>query len=974
MKRLFILFITVFLLAFSSESIQQVEAEILPSDDSSLDLYDESTFMNVVIFIRFQDETTYNAPYDLAYYDNLFNGVDTPSLRDYYLEVSYDQLTINSFIVTDNDAFIYYEDIYDRDYYEPFDAIDNPNGYSEVNRDNREHELLKRAIDFVDENNLVPDSLNLDVNNDGDIDSITFLVSGEANEWNDLFWPHKWELTNYYNYAQQTYKEDAPTINGLHAFLYTFELLGYTTEFDYQVSVPIIAHETFHLISAPDLYHYYRYDWIDPIGNWGLMDSIGDIPTHMLGYMKYQYGGWIESVNEITTSGTYRLHPLQDSPNNLYRIDTGYDNEYVYLEYRDQQGMYESATPDSGLIAYRVDVDYQDRGNVQGYYLNDNETVSEEVFVFRPGIEDLIPRITFSPEDLDFIDEDGSIDDAALSQYNLYDEMGIGTDFIMFHSDGTLMNISIRNVIESDGYITFDVVINNPQVSVVSEYTLGDIEDIHFVDAPETYYSITIDNIDTAVDVYYTLDGSYPTTEDFLYTGGEIEITATLNHLQAIVVEEHGTTIHSFEQEFDFVTNFETNHDNYGYNVHEYWLLQFNYLTNYSISFNDQFELSTQEDYINIHNETGVTQYSLETLKDTSLEYINNGLLFEFVTDSVKNNTYGFTGNLEIVTIFENIGYILNGEDVIYVEVFGTFFDEGLQLLGYGSDTAYVETETDMDLGNTGEYNLVYNVYNNQDELVGTISRTVIVVDTVSPVIELLGEEDLVLEVFSDFTDSGISFTDNYLASSPVTITGEVDMTTLGVYELFYTLYDDSGNESNTVSRTVHVVDTTSPTVFINAGIDTIIQNGVWVDRGINVQDNYTDSLTIDMISNTVDVRTPGVYSVMYRVSDSSENFTQVTRYVTVLSTNQEVDVECGIGITTYQQNDEFIPLTCMFNDVEGLIDVSRLDMNVIGTQEVYYQATIDGVVYEHKTYIFVIKRYMNTLDFDFERKRGEFV
>lgn len=74
---------------------------------------------NVVIFIKFADETSYNAPFDLSHYDDLFNAVGSMSLRDYYLEVSYGELEINSIIVANGTEILFYQDIYDRAYYHP---------------------------------------------------------------------------------------------------------------------------------------------------------------------------------------------------------------------------------------------------------------------------------------------------------------------------------------------------------------------------------------------------------------------------------------------------------------------------------------------------------------------------------------------------------------------------------------------------------------------------------------------------------------------------------------------------------------------------------------------------------------------------------------------------------------------------------------------------------------------------------------
>ena len=139
-------------------------------------------------------------------------------------------------------------------------------------------------------------------------------------------------------------------INGKYAYTYTFELLGNSTSYNMQVDVGVIAHETFHLISAPDLYHYYRYFNIQPVGHWGIMEGTTDVPSHMLGYMKEMYGNWIQSVDTITQSGSYTLYPLSESADNLYKIDLGYSNEYLYLEYRKATGLYESHLPGSGLL------------------------------------------------------------------------------------------------------------------------------------------------------------------------------------------------------------------------------------------------------------------------------------------------------------------------------------------------------------------------------------------------------------------------------------------------------------------------------------------------------------------------------------------------------------------------------------------------------------------------------------------------
>jgi len=331
------------------------ETPVHANSDENLQTYEDSVmvneldaFYNVVIMIRFSDEADYQPPYSYEQYDHFFNATDDISLKDYYLEVSYGQLEITSLVLEEEGELVFYTDLHERSYYQPHSS-ENPDGYANQNeRASREHALIKRAVEYVNDSNLIDPSIDLDINNDGMIDSLTFLVSGSADGWNELLWAHRWELYTLTG-------KNAPKINGARAFDYIFSLLDYYDSPSRPMHVGVIAHEMFHLLSAPDLYHYYADRWIRTVGPWDIMEQTNRTPSHMLGYMRETYGNWIEDVDEITESGTYTLEPIMNGADHLYRIDTGYSNEYVYLEYRVNSGSYESTLPSSGLIAYRVD-------------------------------------------------------------------------------------------------------------------------------------------------------------------------------------------------------------------------------------------------------------------------------------------------------------------------------------------------------------------------------------------------------------------------------------------------------------------------------------------------------------------------------------------------------------------------------------------------------------------------------------------
>jgi len=86
------------------------------------------------------------------------------------------------------------------------------------------------------------------------------------------------------------------------------------------------------------------------------------------------------------------------------------------------------------------------------------------------------------------------------------------------------------------------------------------------------------------------------------------------------------------------------------------------------------------------------------------------------------------------------------------------------------------------------------------------------IVDTTAPVITLLGDDTVTVEVGSPYTDAGATATDTYdgdVTSSIVT-QSNVDTAVVGVYEVAYNVSDASGNAAVEVTRTVNVEDALS--------------------------------------------------------------------------------------------------------------------------------------------------------------------
>lgn len=322
----------------------------------------EGNLNNLVVYIKFADQSDFAI--DTSLYLNMFNKSEEGynSMFNYYQMVSYGSLFLTStaYPVPEDNLVISYVDEHNRDYYRPYHAVTNPDGYSGSQRSDREFLLLKNAVEYIADE--VPEDLDLDYNNDGNVDNVCFIVKGGPGAWADLLWPHRWSL----------YGEDA-FINGKRVWDFNFQL---ETSLN-SSGVGVLCHEMYHSLGAPDLYHYSQ-DNFSPVGPWDVMEQNANPPQSMGAYMKHIYGGWIDDIPEITESGYYTLNSLQNSENHVFKIASPNHNwQYFVLEYRKKEGTFESQLPGSGLLVYRIDGSMEGEGNASG--------PPDEVYLYRKG-------------------------------------------------------------------------------------------------------------------------------------------------------------------------------------------------------------------------------------------------------------------------------------------------------------------------------------------------------------------------------------------------------------------------------------------------------------------------------------------------------------------------------------------------------------------------------------------------------------
>ncbi|MGE5340523.1 MAG: M6 family metalloprotease domain-containing protein [Candidatus Omnitrophota bacterium] len=321
----------------------------------------QGKFANIVIFVRFRGESEFKE--SLESYNAIFNDSRSGanSLRNYFYEASYGQLTLSTtFYPVTAGRIVSYQDSQAREYYQPYHPASNPIGYladrESGDRVKREQTLLKNAIESV--SSQIPRGLEVDANHDGLVDNICFIVSGGPSAGSALLWPHMWDL----------YSENI-LINGKRVCFYNLQLHDFFT----YGAVGVLAHEMGHSLGFPDLYRYYSAGV--PVGLWDPMAVNSDPPPHMSAYMKCRYGGWIDSIPEITASGRYTLNALTASSNNCYKISSpNSDDEYFILEYRKKSGVFETILPSEGLIIYRVNQ----------YMGGNGGGPPDEMYIYRP--------------------------------------------------------------------------------------------------------------------------------------------------------------------------------------------------------------------------------------------------------------------------------------------------------------------------------------------------------------------------------------------------------------------------------------------------------------------------------------------------------------------------------------------------------------------------------------------------------------
>ena len=320
-----------------------------------------------------------------------------------------------------------------------------------------------------------------------------------------------------------------------------------------------------------------------------------------------------------------------------------------------------------------------------------------------------------------------------------------------------------------------------------------------------------------------------------------------------------------------------------------------------------------------------------------------------YVVEYSATDSSGNIGtNSRTIEVVDTIAPVVTliGSSSINVECSTSYNDEGATADDGCDGVLSVTVGGDtVDVNTLGTYNIIYTATDSSGNI-GTNSRTVIVQDTIAPVVTLIGSSSINVEYNTSYTELGATALDDCDGSLSVTVGGDtVDANTLGTYNIIYTATDSSGN-IGTNSRTVIVADTIAPVVtLIGSSSINVECSTSYNEEGATATDNTDGTLSVTVGGDTVDANTLGTYTVTYSATDSSGNIGTNSRTVIVQDTIAPVVTRNGVGFITHERgtpyNDEGATAT---DDCDGVLPVTvggdTVDVNTLGFYNLTYSAT----------------------------------
>lgn len=279
----------------------------------------------ILILANFSDTSP---SYTQSNFNNMMNQNNyggTGSFKQYYMEVSYGALTVNTTVVG---------------------WVTLPHNHNYYGPDTRWAEFARDAVVAADP---LVDYSQFDNDGNGRVDGVAIYHQGKGQETTGNttdIWSHSFSLVGGGFYL---------TLDGVQVSDYTVQA---EKQYWSMSGIGVICHEFGHNLGAPDFYdtNYETQGSHDGTGDWDIMGSgayngNGDRPAHHNMWTKKFYG-WVQP-QELYYDGSVSMPSSTTNPV-AYYFTTPINGEHILMENVQQTG-FNTSVPGNGLLVYHAD-------------------------------------------------------------------------------------------------------------------------------------------------------------------------------------------------------------------------------------------------------------------------------------------------------------------------------------------------------------------------------------------------------------------------------------------------------------------------------------------------------------------------------------------------------------------------------------------------------------------------------------------
>nr|WP_136252634.1 immunoglobulin-like domain-containing protein [Ningiella ruwaisensis] len=260
----------------------------------------------------------------------------------------------------------------------------------------------------------------------------------------------------------------------------------------------------------------------------------------------------------------------------------------------------------------------------------------------------------------------------------------------------------------------------------------------------------------------------------------------------------------------------------------------------------------------------------------------------------------------------------LVGEASLTIEAGETYEDEGATASDNidGDISENIDIEGQVNTSRLGIYELTYTVSDAAGNAATPVIRSVAVVDSIAPVISLIGESSEEIELGDDYNDQGATAMDSFEGdlSADIQVSGNVDTSIIGTYTLEYDVSDSSGNAAQTITRTIIVTDSVPPSL-----VSSVPQNNANdVSTDIAVRLVFSEVLALDSIDNTsIKLMDESMLPIEVEVSLMENTVTVIPDDVLLSNTRYSLEITSEVSDTAGNTIEEPILITFTTEDAE---------------------------------------------------------